>query len=77
MENLKPGVEIFITIDWAMKWLPRSGRETQSDWYGKRGISSHIIHVIWQPRAGRPLQARSYIHVFDQSKQKGGVVNAI
>ncbi len=58
-------------IDWAMKWLPKSGRETQSDWYGKHGISWHVIHAVWRPRAGKPLQARTYIHVFDQSKQNG------
>ncbi len=77
LENLKPGTEIFVIIDWAMKWLPKSGRETQSDWYGKRGISWHVIHVVWRPKAGMPLQTRSYIHVFDQSKQNGGDVSAI
>ncbi len=33
--NLQPGKEVYIIVDWAMKWLPRKGRETQYDWYGK------------------------------------------
>ncbi len=77
LETLKPGKEIFITIDWAMKWLPISGRESQQDFYGKRGISWHVIHVMWRPFQNMPFQARVYVHVFDQSKQNGGDVNAI
>lgn len=30
---------VFITQDWAMKFLPRKYRESQSDWFGKRSIS--------------------------------------
>ena len=30
---------VFITQDWAMKFLPRKHRESQSDWFGKRSIS--------------------------------------
>lgn len=29
---------VHITQDWAMKFLPLKCRETQSDWFGKRGI---------------------------------------
>ena len=41
---LKDGVA-FITLDWAMKWLPRQFRETQAEWWAKRGISWHIAVV--------------------------------
>ena len=37
---------VFITQDWAMKFLPRKYRESQSDWSGKRGISWHISVVV-------------------------------
>ena len=30
---------IFVIQDWAMKYLPRKYRESQTDWFGKRGIS--------------------------------------
>ena len=30
--------EVLITQDWAMKFLPQKYWETQTDWYGKRGI---------------------------------------
>ena len=30
---------VLITQDWAMKWLPQRYRETQTDWFSKRGIS--------------------------------------
>ena len=33
---------VLITQDWAMKFLPQKYRESQSDWFGKRGISWHI-----------------------------------
>ena len=30
---------ILIVSDWAMKFLPQMYRESQQNWYGKRGIS--------------------------------------
>ena len=33
---------VLVVLDWAMKFLPRKYRESQSDWFGKRGISWHI-----------------------------------
>ena len=29
--------EVFIVLDFAMKWQPQEGRERQSDFFGKRG----------------------------------------
>ena len=29
---------VLMVMDWAMKFLPRKFRESQSDWFGKRGI---------------------------------------
>ena len=31
-----------ITMDWAMKMLPRKHRGKQSEWFGKNGMSWHI-----------------------------------
>ena len=33
---------VFIVQDWAMKYLPRNFRESQTDWFGKRGIPWHL-----------------------------------
>lgn len=32
---------VILVADWAMKFLPRKFRESQSDWFGKRGIPWH------------------------------------
>ena len=34
--------KVFIKQDFAMKFLPRRFKETQMEWFGKRGISWHI-----------------------------------
>jgi hypothetical protein len=36
------GKEVLIIVDWAMKWLPVKFRETQSEWFGTKGISWHV-----------------------------------
>lgn len=41
LENLDRS-SVFLVQDWAMKHLPRKYRESQADWFGKRGISWHI-----------------------------------
>ena len=41
LQNMKDN-DVLITLDWAMKFLPRKYREGMEDWYGKRGINWHI-----------------------------------
>jgi hypothetical protein len=36
---------VYIHMDWAMKWLPEKYRESQSHFFGKRGLSWHISVV--------------------------------
>jgi hypothetical protein len=36
---------VLIINDWAMKFIPQMYRESQSDWFGKQGISWHISVV--------------------------------
>lgn len=45
LENLKPN-QALIVMDWAMKFLPIKHRESQSDFFGKKGISLHISSVV-------------------------------
>ena len=37
--NLLDESTVLITQDWAMKLLPTKYSESQSDWFGKRGLS--------------------------------------
>ena len=38
--------EVLFIMDWAMKFLPSSFRETQRDWFGKKGKSWHVTVAI-------------------------------
>lgn len=38
--------EALLIMDWAMKFLPTSYRETQHDWFGKKGKPWHITVAI-------------------------------
>ena len=38
--------QCLIVMDWAMKWLPKRFRETQSEWFGKKSISWHVSACI-------------------------------
>ena len=38
--------QVLVVMDWPMKWLPRSYRETQKEWFGKKGISWHVSACI-------------------------------
>ena len=39
---------VFLVQDWAMKFLPRKYRESQSDWFAKRGLPWHITVAVRQ-----------------------------
>ncbi|XP_073241912.1 uncharacterized protein [Porites lutea] len=41
--------QVLVVMDWAMKWLPRSYRETQAEWFGKKGVSWHVSACITRP----------------------------
>jgi hypothetical protein len=58
---------IFITQDWAMKFLPSKYREAQTDWFAKRGISWHISVVV-RKHNGK-LQHQAMVHSTTSSKQ--------
>lgn len=37
---------VYLVQDWAMKFLPRKYKESQTDWFEKRGIVWHITVAI-------------------------------
>ena len=63
---------VHITQDWAMKFLPQKYRETQSDWFGKRGISWHISVVA--RKEDEKLQTQVFVHIVENCNQDGYVV---
>lgn len=60
--------EVLIIMDWAMKFLPISFREKQSEWFGQKGINWHISVCIFRGDDNL-LKHRTYVHLFDFVKQ--------
>jgi hypothetical protein len=58
---------VLIIQDWAMKFLPMKYRESQSDWFGKRGISWHISVVA--RKVDGHLQSQSFVHIAEKCSQ--------
>lgn len=63
---------ILIINDWAMKFLPQYYRESQTDWFGKRGLSWHIA-VVYRRLKG-VLQSQTFIHVIQTCAQGSSAV---
>ena len=75
LENLD-AKSIFLTMDWAMKFLPRKFRESQSDWFGKRGIPWHIS-VAMRNNANNETEMLTFVHSFESCTQDSSAVLAI
>lgn len=63
---------VLIVSDWAMKFLPQRYRESQQDWFGKRGISWHIC-VVYRRQNGQ-LQWQGYVHIIQSCSQDSPAV---
>ena len=74
LENLD-ACSVLLVLDWAMKYLPRKYRESQTDWFAKRGISWHITTAM-RMSSGQP-QMLSFVHVFQTCNQDSVTVLAI
>ena len=66
---------VLVILDWAMKFIPRRYRESQADWFGKRGISWHVS-VAMRKIDGK-LQNLTLVHVFDKSNKDSLYVPAV
>jgi hypothetical protein len=66
---------VLVVLDWAMKFLPRKYRESQSDWFGKRGISWHI--AVAMTKRENCLESLTFVHVFESCTQDSPAVLAI
>ena len=74
--NALDSTSVVLVQDWAMKFLPRKFRESQTDWFAKRGISWHITVAI---RKGddRKLQMMTFVNVFRSCNQDSCTVLSV
>ena len=63
---------VLVVLDWAMKFSPRKYRESQSDWFGKRGISWHI--AVAMTKRNDCLESLTFVHVFQSCTQDSPAV---
>lgn len=75
MEKLDEN-SVFLVQDWAMKFLPRKYRESQSDWFAKRGIPWHITVALRQ-RPNQQLETTTFVHIFQTCSQDSDAVLGI
>ena len=59
-----------------MKFLPRKFRESQSDWFGKRGIPWHIS-VAMRNNTNNETEMLNFVHAFESCTQDSLAVLAI
>ncbi|CAG2188666.1 unnamed protein product [Mytilus edulis] len=77
--------EVLILADWAMKYIPQTFRETQSEWFGKQGISWHLIcALVCRPQAegdenddDKNFDIYSMVHIVEEQKQGWHIVSQI
>ena len=66
---------VFLVQDWVMKFLPRKYRESQTDWFGKRGIPWHISVAF--RKVDDEIQLMTFCHIFKNSLSDSSAVLAI
>ena len=66
---------VLIFQDWAIKYLPRKYRESQTDWFGKRGIPWHL--TVATRREEGELQMLTFAHIFKSCSQDSCTVLAV
>ena len=66
---------VLVVQDWAMKYLPRKYRESQTDWFGKRDIPWHISVAF--RKISDQFQMLSFAHIFQACSQDSCAVLAV
>ena len=67
---------VLLVQDWAMKFLPRKFRESQTDWFAKRGISWHLTVSIRRGNDHK-LQMMTFVNVFRSCSQDSCTVLSV
>ncbi len=69
LDDMDPN-SAFILLDWAMKFVPRKFRESQRDWFAKRGLSWHIAVVTRKDADGNVTTLTiTFVHIFKSCSQ--------
>ena len=76
MLNELTASSVLLVLDWAMKYVPRKLRESQADWYGKRGIPWHLTVTITKSCQGK-IQMLTFAHMFKSATQDSSDVLAV
>ena len=58
---------VLLIQDWAMKFLPRQYRESQGEWFAKKGFSWHITVAIRKKES--EMETQAFVHVVEQCNQ--------
>ena len=58
---------VLLVQDWAMKFLPRKYRESQKDWFGKRGLPWHV--TVATRKRNFEYEMLTFIHIFSSCSQ--------
>ena len=66
---------VLLVNDWAIKFVPQKHRESQADWFGKRGISCHIS-VAYRKVDQQP-QSQAFINLIQSCSQESAAVVVI
>ncbi|XP_062568266.1 uncharacterized protein LOC134230450, partial [Saccostrea cucullata] len=67
--------QVLLERDWAMKFLPMMYRESQSKWFGKRGLNWHM--TVGTFKVNEDLHSHTIVHVFDNANQDATTSNSI
>ena len=67
---------VLLVLDWAMKYLPKKFRESQTDWFGKRGLPWHITVATRKGNDGK-IEMMTFVHLFETCNQDSSAVLAI
>ena len=74
--NALDDTSVPLVQDWAMKFLPRKFRESQTDWFAKRGISWHLTVSIRRGNDHK-LQMMTFVNVFRSCSQDSCTVLSV
>ena len=66
---------VLLVQDWAVKYLPRKYRESQTDWFGKRGIPWHISVAF--RKLDEQIELLTFCHIFKSCTQDSSAVLAV
>ena len=67
---------VLLVLDWAMKYLPKKFRESQTDWFGKRGLPWHITVATRKGNDGK-IEMMTFVHLFETCNQDSSAVLVI